>query len=410
MQAIIPPANRLPCERRLARERSRASYYYTPALPPTAAPSSPLYPATQGPAPITRAAVDLRVQHLSSIAYAGNTQRSFGTAGRAFDRFLRECDIIIGPSGISDDDLARFVAWLEAQPSIKSASTVDNYISNGARRYHQERGLPFPPLKHRHAVHVALRGMRKSLVDGTGTNQKLPITVPLLRQFRQHLFLGNPEHRCVWTALLCGFYALLRKANLAARTRGSSGGGAPSPSRAAPPCKYTGGVLRRCDVSIRRRDHSSVEDTWLVLHNTKTIQFGERTLELPLPTIPGDALCPTAALHLYMAATSDRPLDSQLFGYADSSGAWVPLTHATLVAWIKRLIQLVGLNPTQYAGHSLRRGGATFAFSSANLNPILIKALGDWLSASFLRYCEALTGARLFGAHAMASATLADAQ
>ena len=87
-----------------------------------------------------------------------------------------------------------------------------------------------------------------------------------------------------------------------------------------------------------------------------------------------------------------------------------PLTHAALVAWIKRLIQLAGHDPSRYAGHSLRRGGATFAFSSANLNPILIKALGDWLSDSFLRYCEALAGARLFGAQAMASATVADAQ
>ena len=362
--------------------------------------------------------MDLRVQYLASIAYAGNTRRSFSTAGRAFDRFLRECSVVIGPSGISDDDLARFVAWLEAQPSIKSASTIDNYISNGARRYHQERGLPFPPLKTRHPVHVALRGMRKSLADGTGTNQKLPITVPLLRQFRDHLFLADPEQLCVWAALLCGFYALLRKANIAARTRaaaGSRGAAVPPPPSSAPqaghaPTKYAGGVLRRCDVSIRRRDDGSAEDTWLVLHNTKTIQFGERTLELPLPTIPGDPLCPTAALHLYMAATSDRPLESQLFGYANSSGTWVPLTHAALVGWIKRLIQHAGLDPSRFAGHSLRRGGATFAFSNANLHPILIKALGDWLSDSFLRYCEALAGARLFGAQAMASATIADAQ
>ena len=293
--------------------------------------------------PIGRAAVDLRVQYLSSIAFADNTQRSFSTAGRAFARFLRECNVLIGPTGISDEDLARFVAWLEAQPSINSASTVDNYISNGARRYHQERGLPFPALKHRHHVHVALRGMRKSLAAGTGTNQKMPITISLLRQFRQHLFLGDPEQLCIWSALLCGFYALLRKANIAARTLHGTGSVAALPPSAsatraaAAPAKYTGGVLRRCDVSIRRREVGSAEDTWLVLHNTKTIQFGERTLELPLPTIPGDPLCPTAALHLYMAATSDRPVQSQLFGHTNSSGTWVPLTHAALVTWIKRV-------------------------------------------------------------------------
>jgi hypothetical protein len=248
--------------------------------------------------------------------------------------------------------------------------------------------------------------MRRSLKDGTGTQQKLPITVPMLRAFRQQLFLGDSEHLCIWTAVLCAFYALLRKANVAAPSQGA---------RRKPPAGQqpaaVAGVLRRCDVVVLPREHGRQKDTWLVLYDTKTIQFGERVLRLPLPTIPGDPLCPTAALHLYLAATADRPMDSQLFGYVDrKTGQWVPLTHSVFVARIKNLVHLAGWDPVLYAGHSLRRGGATFAFSKAHLHPLLIKALGDWLSNAFMRYCEAQTGMRLAGAQALATATLADAR
>ena len=79
------------------------------------------------------------------------------------------------------------------------------------------------------------------------------------------------------------------------------------------------------------------------------------------------------------------------------------------MAHIKALVRAVGLDPARYSGHSLRRGGATFAFSRAHLDPLLIKALGDWLSNAFMRYCEAQEGMRLAGADAMAAATLASA-
>ena len=348
--------------------------------------------------------LDRRVQHLSALAYSDNTKKGMQTAERNFLRFCALFDIHIDSNGITDADLARYVAWLEAQPSITSAATISTYLSAGVRHYHQRRGLPWPQLKSRPPVALVMRGARRSLKAGTGTRQKLPITVPMLRAFRSHLFLGDPEHLCIWTAILCAFYALLRKANVAAPSRG-----APKPPELSPTA--VAGVLCRSDVEVVSRDHGNRTDTWLVLRDTKTIQFGERVLRLPLPTIPGDPLCPTAALHLYMEVTADRPRDTQLFGYVDRrTGQWIPLTHSVFVARIKDLVRLAGWDPAAYAGHSLRRGGATFAFSEAHLHPLLIKALGDWLSNAFMRYCEAQTGMRLAGAQALASATLADAR
>ena len=49
-----------------------------------------------------------------------------------------------------------------------------------------------------------------------------------------------------------------------------------------------------------------------------------------------------------------------------------PLQHDLLVSSAKAMGELVGVDPTQMAGHSFRRGGATFAFQ-AGVPDILIQ-------------------------------------
>lgn len=335
--------------------------------------------------------------HLAAHALATTSKKSASVAARNFQRFCALYHVRVHPSrGLSDEDLARYIAWITADGTVKSASTVSNYISMGVRRLHRDLGLPWPRLSDRPLVADVLQGTRRLLKATTGTAQKLPVTVEMLRRFRPLLNLGDSADLCVWTALLTGFYGLLRKANLAAPTAGKR---AKAPDTTVCPT----GVLSRS--SVETRDGR----LWLVLRDTKTIQLGQRVLRLPLPVIPGDPLCPTAALRLFLAATASRPASSQLFGFLSASGHWCDLTHAVLVSRIKALVAALGLDPARYAGHSLRRGGATFAFSKANLHPQLIKALGDWLSSAFMRYCEAQEGMRIAGANAMAAATLASA-
>ena len=55
------------------------------------------------------------------------------------------------------------------------------------------------------------------------------------------------------------------------------------------------------------------------------------------------------------------------------------------VSKLRDLLTGIGLNPKSYAGHSFRRGGASFAYLSGV--PVeLIKALGDWRSDTILIY------------------------
>eukprot|EP00854_Cymbomonas_tetramitiformis_P007961 gene7961-biopygen8040 len=84
----------------------------------------------------------------------------------------------------------------------------------------------------------------------------------------------------------------------------------------------------------------------------------------------------------------------------------VPMTHDTLVAGIKARAEHVGLDPASYAGHSLRRGGATAA-KCLDVNSMYIKMQGDWKSDCFERYYELGTEQKLILLGAMAEAAAA---
>jgi hypothetical protein len=62
-----------------------------------------------------------------------------------------------------------------------------------------------------------------------------------------------------------------------------------------------------------------------------------------------------------------------------------PLTHAEFVDFTKRLVQSLGFNPLAVAGHSYRRGGASFA-AYCKVPEAFIKLIGDWRSNAYLAY------------------------
>ncbi|KAK3234110.1 hypothetical protein CYMTET_55599 [Cymbomonas tetramitiformis] len=91
-----------------------------------------------------------------------------------------------------------------------------------------------------------------------------------------------------------------------------------------------------------------------------------------------------------MERTAGRLGDSALFGMEKMTGrraSVVPLTHDALVAGIKSLAGRVGLNPASYAGHSLRKCGATAAMRLDD-DAMYIRMQRDWKSDCFERCCE----------------------
>ena len=119
---------------------------------------------------------------------------------------------------------------------------------------------------------------------------------------------------------------------------------------------------------------------------SKTIQFRERVVDIPLPSIPGSALCPTSAItnaFRFTAQASTR--GSQVFNWVDGSHITHVFTYSAFVSKLRSHLVTLGVDPKLYTGHLFRRGGASFAYQSGV--PIeLIKALGDWRSDTILIY------------------------
>ena len=174
-----------------------------------------------------------------------------------------------------------------------------------------------------------------------------------------------------WAALLVGFFGLLRKSTL------------------IPKSKVSGDThaLLRSDV-INYEEDSFV----LVVRYSKTIQFGQKVLQIPYWKCADFMLCPVSTLLLHLTSSKLRP-GSPLFDYIES-GVVRSWNHVTFVAKLRRCLLLCNIEPALYSGHSLRRGGCSACFL-AGLSVQDIKQRGDWKSSCFEKYLH-LPGERLF--------------
>ena len=64
------------------------------------------------------------------------------------------------------------------------------------------------------------------------------------------------------------------------------------------------------------------------------------------------------------------------------------MTHSKFVQILQASLRGSGLNPSEYSGHSFRRGGATFAFA-CGIPAEIIKLQGDWKSSAYQKYIVA---------------------
>ena len=82
-------------------------------------------------------------------------------------------------------------------------------------------------------------------------------------------------------------------------------------------------------------------------------------------------------------APDTRPTDTAFITY--TNGKESPFTYTKFAINLRTTLQNAGISPDNFSGHSLRRGGATFAMRSGVPFP-LIKCQGDWASNAYERY------------------------
>ena len=164
-----------------------------------------------------------------------------------------------------------------------------------------------------------------------------------------------------WASLLVAFFLMLRISNL------------------LPKFVKTQGTKH-----LLRSNFSVGKNIALVkLHWSKTMQFGQRSLVLPLARMPGSPLCPVYHIkELFERFQTGR--HAPAFSYFQR-GKIVFWTEKSWVDYLRKKLQPLVQNVHDFSGHSFRRGGATFAFS-AGIPSELIQLQGDWRSDAYKEY------------------------
>jgi hypothetical protein len=206
-----------------------------------------------------------------------------------------------------------------------------------------------------------MRGVRKQLAVHE-SNAKLPITVAMLQDIYHAMDLNNVTHMVLWAAYLLAFFSFLRVSNVA-----------PPSAVLFDPATH----LTRADLIF----HTNM--VVIRIRQSKTIQFKERTLNIPLVAIPHSHLCPVAALSR-MVTTIPAPPNAPAFVVPDQ-GTLLTVTHRSFAQYLQLFLAKSGHPAHLYSGHSFRKGGCTFA-SVCNVPEYLLKIHGDWSSQQYEKY------------------------
>lgn len=295
--------------------------------------------------------LDLEVQHLRRNAFAPSTLSSYTTQLKSYQTFCSMLGYNVVP--LPQEKLLRYVAWLARRLTPASISKYLNIV----RIIHLEAGLP-NPVQDNWQVQTALQGFKR--LKNVTPNRKLPITPRMLLQIRSLIDLHSPFGKVFWAACLMGFFGLLRKSNLFWSNLTS---------------KH---FVRRGDLVFHKNYMI------LTIAATKTIQFAQRKLSIPLLALQDHPLCPVMATRQVLTLSPMLEVHEPLFSFSSPFGKMV-LTYEKFLNEFKRVLSRLGYSQHEFASHSLRRGGASWALHQ-QLSADAIKLLGDWQSNAYQVY------------------------
>ena len=277
-----------------------------------------------------------------------------------------------------------FCTWLELEPypcdewrlvlfatylslTVSTADAIKSYCATIAEQ-HEMYGY-FPVYRGR-LYHKAIQGIRRLLQHETKRAQ--PVTLEMLLQMVEHVDTHDNKQLATWVCLLFGFFLFMRKSNLVPVNRQHD----------------HLHQLSRADIKYHR-DVVIVEVKW-----SKTNQFGNGRLPVPVVRHPDPTICPVAWL-LFMIRQIPAHGLHNLFCYPLPNGEVVPVTYADLTELLRSLLQKIGVNDVhRFSSHSLRRGGCSHAFSK-KIPETLIQTLGSWASDAYKKYIDITLESRL---------------
>lgn len=124
----------------------------------------------------------------------------------------------------------------------------------------------------------------------------------------------------------------------------------------------------------------------IAIRRSKTIQFKERVLEIPVARCQNQALCAVHWTERHFEQLPASQTDTA-FRIPTSGGASYPMTYKIYQSTLKIFADRAGLDPTTISSHSLRRGGCTFlSLSGATIEEL--RTRGDWCTDTVFTYLK----------------------
>ena len=241
--------------------------------------------------------------------------------------------------------------------------TIKAYLS-GIRcmQIHLSMGNPFGNGAMPRLEYVLTGIKRVESRSGVTHRRRMPITMDIMCRLRGVWLTpaADPDKVMLWAAACTGFFGFLRAGEFSV----------PSAQAYDPQ-----GHLNLADISVD--SHATPSMVCLQIKQSKTDPF-RQGVEVFLGRTYA-AVCPVEAIIGYIAvrASSPGPL------FVLQSGT--PLTRSYLVTELQSALRILGLEDSQFNGHSFRIGAATTA-AMQGLEDSLIQTLGRWKSEAYRTY------------------------
>lgn len=253
-----------------------------------------------------------RCKDVQSLCWAESTWTTRNSQWRRYLNFCESYGITSIPATV--DTMCLYVTFLTQSLAY---SSICNYLS-AVWSLHQFMGFE-PTAKGSFLLSCTLRGAKRLLGDSTlSADPLLPEHLLLM----YHLLNFNDKRDLIfWCALCLSFRCLLRKSHFT----------------------YSPHMLMRSHVKFT--EYGII----LSIVSSKTIQFRERTVRIPVVETPGSILCPVRWLKIYFKLCK-VPSKGPLFVDTKSGKA---LSYEIFSRKLKELVRKAGI-PGRITCHSLR--------------------------------------------------------
>ena len=194
------------------------------------------------------------------------------------------------------------------------------HLMSAVKFYHQARNVQFP--EHDFDVNNTLHGLKRELSHTVF--QALPLTPSILRGMFVHLDMTKPKDLSLWCSYLVTFYCLFRKSN--------------SVPKSGKNFDVNRTLLRK-----HIRVDSANNMVFVRVTFSKTIQFGQRELVIPIPGNEDEALDPVRHLRA-LFSMCPSPAESPAFSYSKA----LCITYTGFTTSLKQLLRKAGYDPCLY--------------------------------------------------------------